>query len=301
MGEAAETGEGRRKPIVALVLASGGLKPFSALPLIEFLDREGIDVDLLVGASGGGIVAALRAMGRTCGEIRELANEVGRKRVFRKDWRSLLSILNLPGGRFDRRSGLFKPDAVMDMCRECYGERRIEELPKKLILQATDFETGQGVALEQGSLADAVYASMAIHPFLPPIEIGGRWLFDGCFSAPVPIMPAVTHPADVILVLEVLENLKIPDSGFQSFMIHTNKITAQTILRNQAALSVMLHHYEIVFVKVRFEKYLHIWDFKEMPYIFEAGEAATNKYGGEILNAIGSYRPEEERRPADSP
>ena len=284
----------RLKPVVALVLASGGLKPFSALPMIDFLEREGIAVDLLVGASGGGIVAALRAIGWTCGQIRAHVEESRNIRVFRKDWRSLLSIMNLPGGRFDRTSGLFKPDSVKRMCAECFGDHRIEDLPRKLILQATDFDTGQGVALDRGRLADAVYASMAIHPFLPPIRMDGRWLFDGCFSAPVPIMPAVAHPADVILVLEVLEDLKSPDSGFQNFMIHTNKITSQTILRNQAALSVMLHHHEIVFLKVRFSKYLHMWDFKEMPYIFEAGEAALEKYKGEILNAARGFRPQAE-------
>lgn len=44
-----------RKPVVALVLASGGLKPFSALPLLEVLERENIPVELFVDASGGGI------------------------------------------------------------------------------------------------------------------------------------------------------------------------------------------------------------------------------------------------------
>ena len=280
-----------RKPVVALVLASGGLKPFSALPLIEFLDRENISVDLLVGASGGGILAAMRASGQSCEAIRHQLSELSRRRVFQRDWRSMLSLFRLPGGRFSKSSGLFKPDRFLQMCTECFGERRLESLPHKCILQTTDFDTGEGVCLSSGRLADAVYASMAIHPFLPPIQIDGRWLFDGCFSAPVPIMPAVAFPADVIIVLEVLEQLKSPESGFQNFMVHTNKIQSQTMLRSQAAMSVMLHHHEIIFVKVRFDQYLHIWDFDQLPYILAAGESATAKYGDEIRSAIRDYRP----------
>lgn len=287
-----------RQPVVALVLASGGLKPFSALPLIEFLDREDVRVELLVGASGGGILAALRACGHTCDAIRTHIMDCSRLRVFRWDWRSVMSVLRLPGGRFDRTSGFFKPAPVRQLCERYFGERRIEDLPGKLILQATDFETGQGVALTRGRLADAVYASMAILPFLPPLQMDGRWLFDGCFSSPIPILPAVSHPADIIIVLEVLEQFRSPEKGFMDFMVHTNKITSQAIMRSQAALSVLLHHHEIIFVKVRFDQYLQIWDFDRLPYIFAAGEAATEKYGGEILRAIREFRPGPKTPPA---
>lgn len=285
--------DGKRAPVVALVRASGGLKPFAALPLLEFLDREKIEVDLLVGASGGGIVAAMRACGHSCEEIRRQITRVSRRQVFRLDWPSMLGVLNLPGGRFTRTSGFFKPGPLRQMFRKYFGDRRMEDLPRKLILQATDFDNGQGVVLSEGNLADAVYASMAILPFLPPIRMGGRWLFDGYFSAPVPILPAVSHPADVIIVLEVLEEFKGPETGFMELMMHTNKITSQAIMRSQAALSVILHHHEIVFVKVRFDQYLRMWDFDQLPCIFEAGAAATAKYGEEILRAIRGFTPVE--------
>lgn len=105
------------------------------------------------------------------------------------------------------------------MCAQYFGDHRIEDLTGKLILQTTDFETGQGVVLTEGRLADAVYASMAILPFLPPLQMNGRCLFDGCFSSPLPIMPAVAFPADIHIVLEVLEELKSPDTVFMDFML----------------------------------------------------------------------------------
>ncbi|MFH0878997.1 MAG: patatin-like phospholipase family protein, partial [Lentisphaerota bacterium] len=279
------------KPVIALVLASGGLKPLSALPLLEFLDSEGIKEDLLVGCSGGGIVSALRASGYSCADIRGVAEAGFNKRMFQKNWRTLLGMYHLPGGCFDKTSGIFKPDQFLRRCTELFGGRRMEELQTKLILQVTDFDTGEGVGLSQGRLADAVYASMAIYPFFPPIQMNGRWLFDGCYSAPVPMMQAVNYPADIIIVVEVLENLSAPPSGFFNSMVHINKIFAQTIIRNQMTLSVMLHDYEIIYVKVRFEKYLQIWDFKALPMIYAAGQAALEPHKQEILDVIREFRP----------
>ena len=84
-------------------------------------------------------------------------------------------------------------------------------------------------------------------------------------------------------------------------MVHTNKIQSQTMLRSQASLSVLLHHHEIIFVKVRFEKYLQIWDFDQLPNIIAAGDAATQKYASEIQSAIRDFRPHPEAVPAGGP
>ena len=45
------------------------------------------------------------------------------------------------------------------------GDRRIEDLPIKTVVQVTDMETGLGMVLTEGSLAQAMYASSALTPF----------------------------------------------------------------------------------------------------------------------------------------
>src|SRR5512138_151532 len=98
-----------KRPKIAVVLSGGGLKPLAALPLFDFLEREAVVPDLLVGCSGGGIVAAMRAAGFSCSEILEIAQSRVRPDVFKKEWRAFLGVLGLPFGRFDRTIGLFKP------------------------------------------------------------------------------------------------------------------------------------------------------------------------------------------------
>ncbi len=48
-----------RRPKVGVVIGSGGLKALSAIALFEFLNEAQIDIDLLVGCSGGGLMADL--------------------------------------------------------------------------------------------------------------------------------------------------------------------------------------------------------------------------------------------------
>jgi len=280
-----------RRPVIAVVVAGGGLKPFSALPLFEFLDSAGIREDLLVGCSGGGLVAALRAGGHSCAEIRGLINRLLDRRLFKKDWRSLLGGYRLPGGRLGKPFGMLDPKPYRALCGRLFGDRQLEDLRPRTILHVTDFDTGEGIGLDRGRLADIVAATTALYPLFPPVQIGSRWFFDGLYSAPVPIMHAVKHSADIIIALEFMERLQANPRSFFDGLTHVNKIFTQTIMRHQLTLSVMWHHYEIIYVKVRFEDYIHIWDVEAVPRILAAGERAVAEYRPAILDAIRGFHP----------
>lgn len=279
----------KRRPQIAVVMSGGGLKPLAAIPLFDFLDQEGIVPDLLVGCSGGSIMAAMRASGYSCGEIEDIARNRIRPDFFKRDWRTLLGVLHLPFGRFDRTAGLFKPDRLMALFDSLFQERRIEELPTKIIIQATDYETGDGVSLEQGHLAQAVYASSAIHPFFPAIRIDGRWLFDGLYSGPLPLLPALKHDMDIIIAIEFMEKIQVEPKGFYENMVHLNKIFTKTIMQSQTTISMALHHYEIIYIKVIFEKYINLWDTDALTLIIDAGKAAVKENIPHIISAIDNW------------
>lgn len=50
-----------KRPIVALVLGSGGARGYAHIGAIEVLEREGIRPDFIVGTSAGSLVGALYA------------------------------------------------------------------------------------------------------------------------------------------------------------------------------------------------------------------------------------------------
>ncbi len=291
-----------RIPKVAVVLGGGGIKPYSAIPLISFLESQNIPVELLVGCSGGSIMVSLWASGYTPEKmLYEVAPKL-KKSTFKANWRAFLAVGNLPFGRMDKTSALVHAGPIQKFMKELWGDTRLEDLKTKTILQVTDFQTGEGIGLESGVLADCVYASSAIYPLLPPIKIGERWLFDGAYTAPVPIMQAIKHDIDIIIVVDFLEKVQQDPQGIFENLMHTGKLNAKTITANQMALSIDLHHSEIIYMKVEFERFISFWEIEKFPEILAAGEKALDKIKDELLciykaiyetNDAGNCRTEE--------
>ncbi len=168
MGNAPRDTTLSRRPKVAVVIGGGGLKSLAAIALFEFLSDAQIDIDLLVGCSGGGIMAALRGAGYDSTQMRDSITQSLNKKLFRKiDYRSIAGIAKLPFGRFDKSSGILKPDPIRRVYRRVFGDLRLEDLQPETVLQATDYQTGEGVVLNTGLVADAVYASAALSTDLP--------------------------------------------------------------------------------------------------------------------------------------
>ena len=273
----------KKVPKVAVVLGGGGIKPYSAIPLISFLESQKIPVDLLVGCSGGSIMVSLWASGFT---PEQMLNDVAprlTKSTFKANYRALLAIANLPFGRMDKESALVLAGPIRRFMKGIWGHTRLENLKTKTILQVTDFQTGEGIGLESGLLADCVYASSAIFPLLPPIKIGKRWLFDGAYTAPVPILQAIQHNVDIIIVVDFLEKVQQDPQGIFEDLMHIGKLNAKTITATQMALCISLHSAEIIYMKVEFEKFISFWEIEKFPQILEAGEKAVEKIKDELL------------------
>lgn len=177
----------RTRPRVGVAIGSGGIKPVAAIPVLAALERRGLAPQAFAGCSGGGVIAALGAAGHSARQSRAIVERLLRRELFaRLDLRGLLGLC---GCRLADRPGLIRPDAILAMYRSVFGARRIEELPLPLVLQATDLDSGEEVALTSGPVADALYASTAAYPLLPPIKHDARWLADGAFSRLVPEPP----------------------------------------------------------------------------------------------------------------
>ena len=280
----------KRRPKVGVVIGSGGLKALSAVALFEFLDDAQIDIDMLVGCSGGGLMVALRGGGYDPAQMRSLTAQLLDRKLFRRvDYRAVAGIAKLPFGRFDKSSGILKPRLIKQAYRRIFKNLKLEELHPKTILQATDYQTGEGVVLSTGLVADAVYASGALFPILPPICIEGRWFIDGAFSSPVPIMEAVRHNMDVIIAVVFQEKLSQDPKGFIECFWSLPKTFARSLLRSQLSVSIDVHHHEIVVINVPFEKYIQMWDVGEVPAILDAGQKAVEQKEEEILSVIRNF------------
>ena len=286
------------RPKVGVVLGSGGIKAFAGIPLIEFLDRAGVAIDLLVGCSGGSVVCGFIGAGFTPTQCRELAFKVLDRRLFERiDYRSVIGIASPLLGRFDKTSAILKPDAIRELYQRELKGARLENMRPRTLIQTTDLVTGEGVVLSRGPAADAIYASGAFFPVLPPLYIDGRWLADGVYSSPVPVMEAVKRNIDVIIALDIKERASSEPQGFLDCFYRYSGSAMETLKRSQMLLSIEMHHYEIIVIQVEFDHSISLRDVDELPAILAAGEEAVNQSRDAILAAIQNYaRASEEGR-----
>ncbi|MFN0085885.1 MAG: patatin-like phospholipase family protein [Blastocatellia bacterium] len=280
----------RELPKVAIVLGTGGIKAMAGLALFEFLQEQKIPIDLMVGCSGGALACAMMGIGCSPTEARDLGMERLHKGLFTKlDYKALLGIFSSRLGNFDKRSGIINPDRWHSALREYFGDRKIEQLTPRTLIQTTDVDTGEGVVLTRGPLADAVYASCAFFPAFPPTRIDGRYLGDGIYSAPVPVVEAIKRNMDVIIAVDFKEKVTTPPKGFFSCFYHHIDNTMRTLTRSQMFLSIEMHHHEIVILEIDFDHTINPWDVHELPAIVEAGKKSVEKHKAAILSAIVGF------------
>jgi NTE family protein len=271
------------------VLGAGGLKCLAGIALFELLEELAITPDLLVGASGGGILAAAAATGMSSARMRELALEIVRPQLFKqKNWRA---VLGTPFGRFDNTTGFLRPEPIRALYQRVFGDRRLEDLPIRTVLLATDMETFEPVVLEHGPLVDTVYASCALPPLLPPLRLDGRLLADAFYSATLPVLEAVKRDVDVVIALSTEELAVHPPKGLIRFYMYAFTRALAVSQRLQTAMAIQLHHHEIVIVRVVFDRDIDVRDASEVPRVLDAGRRAVAAKRADILEAIANWSP----------
>ena len=186
-----------KRPIVGLALGGGGARGLAHVGVLKALEDAGIPVDVLAGTSMGGLIAAYYAAGRTPAEIETEALHLG----------TLTHLLNLVDLGLPRRAFL-SGDKIQAYLRETLGpELTFADLRRPLALTAVDLITGQEVILREGSVAEAVRATISLPGVLEPVERQGQSLVDGGVLNNVPADLARALGAEVVIAVNVSLNV----------------------------------------------------------------------------------------------
>ena len=258
-----------------VVIGCGGIRPVATIPLIEFLDRQGVAIDEIIGCSGGGVVASLYGAGFDGRGIRATIAELLQRRLF-TEFNATAPLTLLRGfGRGGPGTAMIRPYRIQAMFRQVFGERRLEDLPRRLLLQATHFRQRSGVVLRQGPLADALYASTAAYPLLPPIRIDGQWLCDGAFSAPLPLA-AGQGLADLTLAVTVNASPKA----------HLGDRLLGFPAELELDAEAMGPRPRLMLLRMPIDRRISWWDTHRIPELFAAGERAAAQHAAAICAAL---------------
>jgi len=135
---------------IGYALGGGAARGLSHIGVLKVLKEEGISPDIVAGTSIGALIGALYAGGLEPNEIEQL--------VLGLDWKKLLQLrdMTLP------LNGFLQGKRVVSLLRSILGETTFSQLRFDFACVATDIISGEQVFLREGSLAEAVRASISI-------------------------------------------------------------------------------------------------------------------------------------------
>ncbi len=160
------------KKSIALALGGGGIKGLSHIGVLRRLEQHGFQIQAVSGTSIGALVGAFYALGYGVDEIEKIFTEFKQTKLYGQMRGQAPSFLGLAG--LTRR------------LNELIGNCTFTDLKIPFAVTAVWVEYGRVVTLRDGSLVDALLASMALPGVFPMRTINRMGLVDGGMLNAVP-------------------------------------------------------------------------------------------------------------------
>jgi NTE family protein len=195
---------------IGLALGGGGARGLAHIGVLKVLEENGIRPDIIAGTSIGSIIGSLYASGLKPEEIERLVTGL--------DWKNRQLFVD-PALSLN---GLIQGKRITSLLESILGDLTFDDLVRDFTCVATDIENGEPVFIRQGSLVQAIRASISIPGVFVPAKIGGRYLVDGGLVMQVPASVCRDMSAEFVIAVNVVPNPAgmMPESG---------KITRSTI------------------------------------------------------------------------
>ncbi len=302
------------RPRVGLALGSGSARGWSHIGVIRALQAAGYPPDMVCGTSIGALVGAVHAAGHL---------DWLESWVRKLDWQGILALMD-----FNMSGGLLEGRRLVDFFRQRFNDEGIEKLSIPFACVATELQTGREVWLREGSVIDAVRASIALPGLFTPAQYEGYLLVDGGLVNPVPVSLCRAMGADVVIAVDLNwdligrragaarvrpdESTEVhaappPKAGFFSWWPGGER-DASTTLRadqtvNRSMLGVLVTSLNIMQVRITQSRLagdpadvvirprlagIGAMDFDQAAVAIEQGETATRLVMPQIVDVIGA-------------
>ncbi len=190
------------KPKLGIALGAGAARGWAHIGVLLELISNGINPEVVAGTSIGALVGGAYAIGKL-EELEVFARSLTKRRVMSMMDLSLSGISFLGGERLRRElEGEF-------------SDQSFEGLEKKFGAVATEFGTGHEVWLTKGMISDAIRASYTLPGIFEPVNLNGRWLFDGALVNPIPVTLCRSLGAEFVVAVNL-----VSDPSFRGTTIH---------------------------------------------------------------------------------
>ncbi len=288
----AQDGAAPKRPKIGVAFEGGGALGLGHIGVLEWLEKNHIPVDYVAGTSMGGLVGGLYATGNSPAEIRALMKSInwddvlGGRIPFRdlsyrrkEDQRAypndielgLKSGLSFPGGL---NSGQ-QVRMILDRAALPYSFiKSFDDLPIPFRCVATDLVTGSPHVFKDGSLADALRATMSLPAiFTPVVSKDGQIFVDGGLMDNMPVDVVKAMGADIVIAIYLDDSVPFTPKSSQSVFSVLGRTVTVMIAANEK------HNIEVadILVSVDLKGYTSL-DYNDADKIADKGyEAAVKK------------------------
>ena len=252
----------KNKPVVALVLGSGGARGYAHIGVIEVLEKNNIKPDFIVGTSAGSIVGSLYASGMSADELRNVALELKPHDV--RDLRLA-------------KQGFFEGKKVEDYINHQVNYKQLQELKIPMFVVATELKEGNKTIFNYGNTGQAVRASVSIPSMFIPAKIGDEEYVDGGLVSPVPVKIAKDLGADIVIAVDILAQPAYTKTSNVWGLFNQNiNIMQKYLAENELK-------YADVVIQPDLREKAHIFDVSGREQTMKSGEEAAMAQMAEII------------------
>jgi len=204
----------KKKAKIGLALGSGAARGLAHIGVIKALKEKNISIDMIAGSSIGALVGACYAKKGEISSFEEVILKIDWKQLTRLADPNLVLLFK----------GVIHGKKVKELLRALIGDAEFKDLKIPLAIVATDANTGEEVVIREGSVIEAVLASVSMPAIFTPVKFsapargwsasdrksgsasGGenRFLIDGGIVNPVPVSVVKDMGATFIIASNVV-------------------------------------------------------------------------------------------------
>jgi NTE family protein len=267
---------------LAFVFSGGGSRGALQVGALYALLEQGLEPDMLIGASIGAVNAAFIALNGFSKASLELltsawhAASASDLMAANYIWLTVRAMFKRsstdPSQRL--RNFFIKQGLTPELC--------FSDLTRhQLVVISADLNSGKPVlhgTVPDEKILDAVLLSTTLPPWFMPVRKQNRYLVDGAIVSNLPVEPALNQGASRIVAMDLVDSRELADEG-DGVMGFLNRLV-YSVERRQLELELELAEARgvpLLYLALGVEVLVPIWDFSRTDDLIDRGYDLTKK------------------------
>jgi NTE family protein len=293
----------QKRPKIGLVLSGGGARAACQIGILRVFERERIPIDCIAATSFGSLVGGLYSIGYSVDDIERFFSEQDWNSIFSDaPQRSLTRLIDRRNARYQAQisfngwdpefpTGLWEGQQLtekLDMLTTrqlLQAEYDFDKLPIQFRAVATNLVDGKAHVFKQGSMTEALRASMAIPLLFKPVEKDGMVLVDGGLVDNLPTDVARSMGADIVIAVDASSPL-LSKEEIRTFVNVIDQSISLQMERNVEESRKLA----TIVLQPSLEKYSN-GDYLKIPEIMKLGEESAERHLDELKALVAGIPP----------